>query len=116
VKSSRDKRATVGAPKAAVQVTEMISAPPGVSALQERRRLRQSLCDNATGRTLMRHFFPKICFSAAAVLAAGAANANEELIKMSQNPKDWVMSTGNYANHRYSQLNQITSEKPPSCR
>ena len=29
---------------------------------------------------------------------------------MSQNPKDWVMPTGNYANHRYSQLNQITSE------
>jgi glucose dehydrogenase len=110
VKSSRDKRATVGAPTAAVQVAEMISAPPGVSALQEQRRLRQSLCDNATGRTLMRHFFPKICFSAAAVLAVGAANANEELIKMSQNPKDWVMPTGNYANHRYSQLNQITSE------
>ena len=58
----------------------------------------------------MRHFFPKICFSAAAVLAVGAANANEELMKMSQNPKDWVMPTGNYANHRYSQLNQITSE------
>jgi glucose dehydrogenase len=58
----------------------------------------------------MRHFFPKICFGAAAVLAASAANANDELIKMSQNPKDWVMPTGNYANHRYSQLNQITSE------
>jgi lanthanide-dependent methanol dehydrogenase len=58
----------------------------------------------------MRLFFSKICFSAAAVLVAGAANANEELIKMSQNPKDWVMPTGNYANHRYSQLNQITAD------
>jgi len=58
----------------------------------------------------MRLLSPKICFSAAAMLVAGAANANEELIKMSQNPKDWVMPTGNYANHRYSQLNQITSE------
>ena len=58
----------------------------------------------------MRLLFSKICFSAAAVLVAGAANANEELIKMSQNPKDWVMPTGNYANHRYSRLNQITSE------
>src|ERR1700721_350930 len=65
---------------------------------------------SATGRTLMRAPFSKICFGAAAVLVAGAANANEELIKMSQNPKDWVMPTGNYANHRYSQLNQITSE------
>jgi glucose dehydrogenase len=58
----------------------------------------------------MRLLFSKICFGAAAVLVASAANANEELIKMSQNPKDWVMPTGNYANHRYSQLNQITSE------
>ena len=58
----------------------------------------------------MRHCVPKICLSAAAVLAAGAANANEQLIKMSQNPKEWVMPTGNYANHRYSQLNQITSD------
>ena len=58
----------------------------------------------------MRYLLLKICFSAAAGLAAGAAHANEELIKMSQNPKDWVMPTGNYANHRYSQLKQITSE------
>jgi glucose dehydrogenase len=61
----------------------------------------------------MRYLLLKICFSAAAGLAAGAAHANEELIKMSQNPKDWVMPTGNYANHRYSQLKQITS---PSCK
>src|ERR1700721_1756011 len=65
---------------------------------------------SATGRTLMRLLFSKICFSAAAVLGAGAANANEELIKMSQSPKDWVMPTGNYANHRYSQLKQITAD------
>ena len=58
----------------------------------------------------MRLLFSRICFSAAAVLFAGAANANEELIKMSQNPKDWVMPTGNYANHRYSQLKQITAD------
>jgi PQQ-dependent dehydrogenase (methanol/ethanol family) len=58
----------------------------------------------------MRLLFSKLCLSAAAVLVAGAANANEELIKMSQNPKDWVMPTGNYANHRYSQLKQITAD------
>ena len=38
-----------------------------------------------------------------------AANANDELNKLSQNPKDWVMPTGDYANHRYSKLNQITA-------
>src|SRR5216117_13667 len=58
----------------------------------------------------MRNLMLNTCFSAAAVLVAGAANANEELIKMSQNPKDWVMPTGNYANHRYSQLKQITAQ------
>ena len=38
-----------------------------------------------------------------------APSANDELIKMSQNPKDWVMPTGDYANTRYSKLNQITA-------
>src|SRR5260370_34203116 len=50
------------------------------------------------------------CLGVMAAFGAGAANANEELIKMSQNPKDWVMPTGNYANHRYSQLKQITAD------
>jgi PQQ-dependent dehydrogenase (methanol/ethanol family) len=35
--------------------------------------------------------------------------ANEELNKMSQNPKDWVMPSGDYAGTRYSKLNQINS-------
>jgi len=30
-------------------------------------------------------------------------------MKMSQNPKDWVMPTGDYANQRYSKLNQINA-------
>ncbi len=64
----------------------------------------------------MRLLFSRICFGAAAVLVASAANANEELIRMSQNPKDWVMPTGNYANHRYSRLNQITSENAAKLR
>jgi len=46
----------------------------------------------------------------AAVLAVGSASANDELIKMSQNPKDWVMPAGDYANTRYSKLNQITAQ------
>src|ERR1700736_5120147 len=50
------------------------------------------------------------CLGVMAAFGAGAVNANEELIKMSQNPKDWVMPTGNYANHRYSQLKQITAD------
>jgi len=46
----------------------------------------------------------------AAAFAVGGASANDELAKMSDNPKDWVMPAGNYANQRYSQLKQITAE------
>ncbi|TFV80492.1 PQQ-dependent dehydrogenase, methanol/ethanol family [Bradyrhizobium frederickii] len=46
----------------------------------------------------------------AAALAVGSASANDELIKMSQNPKDWVMPAGDYANTRYSKLNQINAQ------
>ena len=57
----------------------------------------------------MRKMLFATCLGVMAACGAGAANANEELNKMSQNPKDWVMPTGNYANHRYSQLKQITA-------
>jgi PQQ-dependent dehydrogenase (methanol/ethanol family) len=36
--------------------------------------------------------------------------ANDELLSMQGNAKDWVMPTGNYANWRYSELNQITKD------
>jgi PQQ-dependent dehydrogenase (methanol/ethanol family) len=58
----------------------------------------------------MRNFLLTTCFSAVAVFAASAAYANDELIRMSKNPKDWVMPTGNYANHRYSELKQISAQ------
>jgi PQQ-dependent dehydrogenase (methanol/ethanol family) len=58
----------------------------------------------------MRNLLLTTCLGAVAAVAAGAACANEELIKMSQNPKEWVMPTGNYANQRYSQLKQITAD------
>ncbi len=38
------------------------------------------------------------------------ASANEELLKMQQNPNDWVMQTGDYYNQRFSKLKQITNE------
>jgi lanthanide-dependent methanol dehydrogenase len=49
------------------------------------------------------------CIGAMATFAVGVAYANEELSKMAQNPKDWVMPAGDYANTRYSKLNQITA-------
>jgi len=58
----------------------------------------------------MRKVLLATCLGSAAALAAGGASANDELIKMSQNPKDWVMPAGDYANTRYSKLNQITAQ------
>ncbi len=58
----------------------------------------------------MRKVLLSTCLGAAAMFAAGSAYANQELIKMSQNPKDWVMPAGNYANQRYSALKQITPD------
>src|SRR5437879_1979660 len=61
------------------------------------------------GGFVMRKVLFATCLGAMAALAAGAASANDELNKMAQNPKDWVMPTGDYANTRYSKLNQINA-------
>jgi len=45
----------------------------------------------------------------AAVVFAAPAFANEELLKLEKDAKDWAMPTGDYANHRYSTLKQITA-------
>ncbi|MBR1203822.1 MULTISPECIES: lanthanide-dependent methanol dehydrogenase XoxF5 [unclassified Bradyrhizobium] len=58
----------------------------------------------------MRKLLYATSLGAMAVFAAGAANANDELHKMTQNPKDWVMPTGDYTNQRYSKLNQINAQ------
>ena len=58
----------------------------------------------------MRNFVATTCIGAAAVCAAGTASANDQLNKMSQDPNQWVMPAGNYANWRYSKLNQINSD------
>jgi PQQ-dependent dehydrogenase (methanol/ethanol family) len=47
---------------------------------------------------------------ASALLWAGGASANADLLTMEQNAADWVMPTGDYANHRYSTLNQINTQ------
>jgi PQQ-dependent dehydrogenase (methanol/ethanol family) len=59
--------------------------------------------------TTMRKVLPAACLGVMAAFAVGVAYANEELSKMAQNPKDWVMPAGDYANTRYSKLNQITA-------
>jgi lanthanide-dependent methanol dehydrogenase len=58
----------------------------------------------------MRRLLVGTCLSTAALVAAGSSYANEELIKLSQDPKQWVMPAGNYANTRHSTLKQITAD------
>jgi len=44
------------------------------------------------------------------MLAAGSSYANEELIKLSKDAKQWVMPAGDYANTRHSALKQIAAD------
>jgi len=50
------------------------------------------------------------------ILFAGTASANDELIKLSKDPNQWVMPAGDYANTRYSTLNQITKDNVKNLR
>ena len=54
------------------------------------------------------------CASTAAILTYVPAFANEELLKRSQNPKEWVMPAGDYASQRYTALKQITPDNVKS--
>jgi PQQ-dependent dehydrogenase (methanol/ethanol family) len=58
----------------------------------------------------MRKILLTTCFGAVAAFASGTASANDELLKLQQDAKQWVMPTGDYSNHRYSQLKQITAQ------
>src|SRR6202049_2675924 len=59
---------------------------------------------------MMRRYVLTTCLSTAAILAAGSTYANEELIKLSKDAKQWVMPAGDYANTRHSALKQITAD------
>lgn len=57
----------------------------------------------------MRKLLLATCLGTMAASAAGVSFANDELTKLAANPKDWVMPAGDYANTRYSKLNQINA-------
>jgi alcohol dehydrogenase (cytochrome c) len=46
----------------------------------------------------------------ASAAIAGPASANDEVQKLTNDPNQWVLQTGNYANHRYSKLDQINRD------
>jgi len=47
---------------------------------------------------------------AIATMSSTYVRANAELSKLSQDPANWAMQAGNFANHRYSELKQINKE------
>jgi alcohol dehydrogenase (cytochrome c) len=46
---------------------------------------------------------------ACSLLYGAPANANDEVQKLTQDPNQWVLQTGDYANTRYSKLDQINA-------
>ncbi|EPX76115.1 methanol/ethanol family PQQ-dependent dehydrogenase [Salipiger mucosus] len=48
--------------------------------------------------------------SGIALCAASAALANDDLMSIMDDPTQWAIQTGDYANQRYSELDQITAE------
>ena len=51
-----------------------------------------------------------------ALVFAGPALANDELMKLEQDANQWVMPTGDYSNHRFSTLKQITAANIKNLR
>jgi PQQ-dependent dehydrogenase (methanol/ethanol family) len=50
------------------------------------------------------------CAAVVAGYCGAPAVANDEVAKLTADPKNWAQPTGNYFNQRYSKLNQITAD------
>ena len=61
---------------------------------------------------LSRLWLPAVAFA----LGSGAASANDQLIQLSKDANQWVMPAGDYANTRYSTLDQITKDNVKNLR
>ena len=59
-----------------------------------------------------RLWIPALAFG----LVSGAASANDQLIQLSKDPNQWVMPAGDYANSRYSALDQINKDNVKNLR
>lgn len=54
--------------------------------------------------------------AAATAFVVGTATANEELLQLSQDPANWAMPTGDYANTRFSKLDEINASNAKDLR
>ncbi|MBA3519715.1 MAG: methanol/ethanol family PQQ-dependent dehydrogenase [Rhizobiales bacterium] len=64
----------------------------------------------------MGRIFKTLCLSAATSALAWSASANEDLQKLVDQPANFVMQTGDYANHRFSKLDQINKDNVKDLR
>ncbi|MEP9354483.1 lanthanide-dependent methanol dehydrogenase XoxF5 [Xanthobacter sp. KR7-65] len=58
----------------------------------------------------MRRLLVMTAVAAATAFAGAPASANDSVMKLTQDPNQWVLQTGDYANTRYSKLKQITTD------
>jgi PQQ-dependent dehydrogenase (methanol/ethanol family) len=64
----------------------------------------------------MARIIKTLCLSAATAALAWSASANDELQKLVDQPANFVMQTGDYANHRFSKLDQINKDNVKDLR
>jgi glucose dehydrogenase len=50
------------------------------------------------------------------LMGSGPAAANDELIKLSKDPAQWVIPAGNYGSQRYTSLTQINTKTAKNLR
>lgn len=58
----------------------------------------------------MRRLLVLTAAAAAMTFASAPAGANDSVLKLTQDPNQWVLQTGDYANTRYSKLKQINTD------
>jgi PQQ-dependent dehydrogenase (methanol/ethanol family) len=61
-------------------------------------------------RASMKNIYVPLAAAMMTCASAYGAWSNEELGKLASDPKNWAMPTGDYANTRYSKLNQINKD------
>src|ERR1700722_7977995 len=91
------------------------SATATAGPLQHFRSYAVEQLRKSTGEEAMNLRWGLLVAAAIAIPTSGAL-ANDELMKLEKDPNQWVMPTGDYANHRYSQLKQITKENVKNLR
>ncbi|WP_246148356.1 methanol/ethanol family PQQ-dependent dehydrogenase [Skermanella pratensis] len=58
----------------------------------------------------------KILLTTVALITAGTAYANDEVMKLQSDPNNWAMQLGDYSGKRYSPLDQINTENVKNLR